>query len=270
MDYLARESAPFSAEMWAGIDAAVVGSARKHLVCRRFLSLYGPLGAGVSTVAVDGPGRGEREKDGFVRSSGRRLAELAQLFEDFTLYWRDMEEAEKAGRPVELSAASAAAKRAALKEDSLVLLGNRSLGAEGLLNAKGAISLKRGDWKEGEEAFRDVARGLAHFTAKGMAGRHALVLSPDLYLDLHRIAPSAGLLELDRIEKLLGGRIHATSILGEGKAILVCAEPNLVDLAVGADLSVGYLEMKDFNHSFRIMETAALRIKNPEAIVVFE
>ncbi len=39
---------------------------------------------------------------------------------------------------------------------------------------------------------------------------------------------------------------------------------------LGADLGVGYLELKDFNHAFRILETAALRIKDPNAIVVFE
>ena len=47
------------------------------------------------------------------------------------------------------------------------------------------------------------------------------------------------------------------------------AEPEYVDLAVGLDLSVGYLELADFNHTFRIMETAALRVKDPAAIVVF-
>lgn len=52
--------------------------------------------------------------------------------------------------------------------------------------------------------------------------------------------------------------------------MLVCAEPQYMDLALGADLGVGYLELKDFNHVFRILETAALRIKNSEAIVVFE
>ena len=32
MDYLARESAPFSAEVWEKIDAAVTDTAKKHMV----------------------------------------------------------------------------------------------------------------------------------------------------------------------------------------------------------------------------------------------
>ena len=41
MDYLARESAPFSSEFWAQIDDAAIGALKKHLVCRRFLNLFG-------------------------------------------------------------------------------------------------------------------------------------------------------------------------------------------------------------------------------------
>ena len=37
MDYLTRESAPFSPEMWTYIDNAVLETARRHMVCRRFL-----------------------------------------------------------------------------------------------------------------------------------------------------------------------------------------------------------------------------------------
>ena len=89
-------------------------------------------------------------------------------------------------------------------------------------------------------------------------------------MDLQRLQPNVGLLELDRISKLVGGRVYPAGPFGAGKAALVCAEPQYMDLAVGVDLSVGYLELKDFNHSFRILETAALRIKDPSAIVAFE
>ena len=99
-------------------------------------------------------------------------------------------------------------------------------------------------------------------------GRYALVVSPDLFLDLQRLQPNTGLLEIDRIKKLIGDNVYMTSVMGPGKAVLVCAEPEYLDLAIGLDLSVGYLELAD-NHTFRIMETAALRVKDPAAIVVF-
>ena len=43
-----------------------------------------------------------------------------------------------------------------------------------------------------------------------------------------------------------------------------------MDLAVGIDMSTAYLEQKDLNHSFRIMETIIPRIKDSNAIVVLE
>lgn len=64
MDYLARESAPISSELWEKIDAVVIDAARKHMVCRRFLSLHGPLGAGTSVVAVDGADKEESLRNG--------------------------------------------------------------------------------------------------------------------------------------------------------------------------------------------------------------
>lgn len=271
MDYLARESAPFSAEIWAQIDQAVIGTAKKHLVCRRFLELFGPLGAGTSYVTVDSSQKEEYlHKDGFGTVSGRKAIELPQLYEDFQLLWRDLEESEKNGWPLDLSTAAAAAQKAAKKEDNLILFGSKRLGTEGLLTANGSYKITRGDWKEGETAFRDVASGIAHLASNSFLGRYALVLSPDVYLDLQRIQPGINMLELDRIAKLVGGRVYAAGAFGAGKAVLVCAEPEYIDLAVGADLGVGYLELKDFNHSFRILETIALRIKEPNAIVSFE
>ena len=50
----------------------------------------------------------------------------------------------------------------------------------------------------------------------------------------------------------------------------MCAEPQYMDLAVGVDLSVGYLGAQGLQPQFPYPETAALRIKDPSAIVAFE
>lgn len=270
MDYLARESAPFSSEIWEQIDRTVTATLKQHLICRRFLNIFGPLGAGTSVVTVDSSDKKETRKNGFGTITGRKLLELPELSEDFTLFWRDLEESEKNHWPYDLSAAAAAAQKAAQKEDHLVLFGEKHLGTEGLFTAENSYKIKRGNWKEGEDAFRDVARGIAHLASNSFLGRYALVLSPELYLDLQRIQPGVNMLELDRIAGLVKGRIFTAGTFGANKAALVCAEPQYMDLAIGTDFHTGYLELKDFNHSFRILETAALRIKEPDAIVCFE
>lgn len=270
MDYLAREGAPISAELWKRIDDTVISEARKHMVCRRFLDIYGPLGAGASYVPVETAAAEEIYEGNMARVTGRPLAELPMLYQDFSILWRTIAESDASGRPLDLAAAAVAAQKSAKQEDDLILFGSKKLGVEGLFTAEKAKKLKRGDWSTGEAAFQDVAHAIAYMSSCSMLGRYALILSPEIYLQLQRLQPNVGLMEIDRIKKLVGDRVYPVGTFGMGKAALVCAEPQYMDLAVGMDLAAGYLEQKDFNHYFRIAETIALRIKNPKAIVQFE
>lgn len=266
---MARSAAPISAELWDKIDATVIENAKKHMVCRRFLNIYGPLGAGTSYVTVDSTSRDETYTNNMARITGRRLMELPQLYQDFSILWRDIADTDKTGYPLDLAAAAAAAQRSAKQEDELILFGNKELGIQGLMNADGAFSIKRGDWSTGEDAYKDIAHGIAYLSTNNMLGRYALIVSPNIYLELQRLQPNVGLLEIDRIKKLVNDRVYPVGAFGHGKVALVCAEPQYMDLAVGMDLQTGYLEQKDFNHYFRITETVALRIKDPKAIVIF-
>lgn len=274
MDFLARETVAFPEGFWDSLDKTVVNSVKQNLTGRKFLPLYGPLGAGASNVqvdevSVDGSSE-EEESSGLVKRAGRTFVELPQIFEDFTFNWRDIESSEKSGFPLDFTKATLAAQRLAIKEDSLIFFGSEFLGSEGLLTASGTTTLKRGDWAEGENAFLDVAKGLAEFRSKGIIGRYSLILSTDLYAKLYRIQPSLGIIEIDRISKMLDGNLFQSPALGKDKAVLVCAEAQYMDLAVGLDILTGYLETKDFNHVLRIMETAALRLKCKDAVIKFE
>lgn len=270
MDFLARETVSFPESFWDTLDKTVVSTVKKNLTGRQFLPLYGPLGAGVTGIQVDEIATEEEENSGFVKTAGRTFVELPQIYEDFTLSWRDIENSEKSGFPLDFTKAALAAQKIALKEDSLVFYGSEFLGNKGLLNAEGTAVLERGNWTEGENAFLDVAQGLALFRSKGIIGRYSLILSTDLYAKLYRIQPSLGIIEIDRISKMLDGHLYQSPALGKDKAVLVCAEAQYMDLAVGLDIETGYLETKDFNHVLRILETAALRLKCKDAVIKFE
>ncbi len=271
MDFLSRNSAPFSEELWVSVDSAVVDTAKKALVGRRFLSLYGPLGAGALSVPVDDLNAKVFQDDGsMVVTTGRAFREIPLLYQDFSLSWRDLSYSEENKLPVDLTAAAAAAAVAAKNEDKLIFFGNDALGFAGLFGAKGAAHVKRGDWTQGENPFADVAKAVQNLTDKGFWGRMALVVSPNLYAQMERIQPGTGRLELERVSGLLDGRVLRANVLGPDKAILVAAESQNMDLVVGVDFSVSYLELKDLNHSLRIVETVLPRIKRGDAIVVFD
>lgn len=271
MSYLSRDAAPFSDKLWEQIDSAVVSCARHVLTGRRFLPLFGPLGIGVDSIAVDDTETvNEVISDGFITTKGRKHVEIPTLFEDFLLLAKDIESSAKSGFPVNLSKAMSAAEACALKEDQFLFWGNSALGYDGIMTASGIGKLKKTDWSAGENAFSDIAAAVGMLIGNSIYGSYTLVLSTDLYMQLQRLQPGTGLLEIDRISKLLSGHILKTPVLGKGKAVLLCPDQRNMDLVIGQDMAAAYLEQKDLNHSFRILETILLRIKRNKAIVVFE
>ncbi len=270
MDYLSRGAAPFSEELWTQIDQAVTEAARETLVGRRFLPFFGPVGPGLNAAEIASPEKAETHQDGVSIMEGRQLVRVPQLYEDFWLHWRDLEGYCRVGYPVDLGVARAAAQKLAQREDQMIFHGLRAFGLDGLLTVKGAGAQKRGDWTKGEEAFQAVVGAITTLTQKGRLGRHTLVVSPDLHLALHRLMPNTGLLELDRVKSLVGGRLFCSTVLEPGTALLVCAQPQYMDLMVGQDMATAYTELVDLNHHLRILETAVLRVKAPDAIVIFK
>jgi len=174
------------------------------------------------------------------------------------------------GYPLDLSKALAAAQSLALKEDRLIFFGSQKLGYEGLLTASGVSKLKKKDWSVGESAFSDVAAAIETLVSSGVYGAYALVLSPNLYMQLQRLQPGTGLLEIDRVNKLLNGHVYKTPVLQKDQAVLLCPQPENMDLVVGQDMAAAYLEQRDLNHYFRVLESVLFRIKRRQSIVAFE
>jgi uncharacterized linocin/CFP29 family protein len=278
MDYLCREDAPFTAEQWEQIDETVVCAARQVLIGRRFIPIYGPLGAGFDHLVIEGFNGGGDAETGFagdddaaaVTLQQRRHLELPMVYKDFSLLWRDLENAKQFHLPFDFSAAASAAALCARKEDDLIFNGHKGLGYEGLLTAGGSQRMVKGNWSEESGAFHDVVRGIEGLVAKGFSSQWVLVVSPDLYAQMQRIQPQLGILELERVKSLVDGGVFQTPAMGRERAVLVSSEPRNLDLAIGQDLVTAYLGPDKLNHQLRVMETVMLRIKNPEAIVVFE
>nr|WP_319487206.1 family 1 encapsulin nanocompartment shell protein [uncultured Caproiciproducens sp.] len=271
MSYLSRENSPIAPSLWEKIDSEVVGAARSALTGRRFLHVYGPLGIGAESIQIDDSDLvDEVAADGLITTKGRKYVEIPTVYDDFTLLAKDLENAGKTGYPADLSKAAYSAETCARKEDNLLFFGSKANGYEGLLTAAGIHKIEKTDWSVGENAFSNIVSGLEWFTANGIYGSYALAVSPNLYMELQRIQPGTGLLEIERISKLLKGNVFATPVLGTGKAVFVCSEPRYMDLVIGQDLAAAYLEQKDLNHRFRVLETVLLRIKQKTAVVSFE
>lgn len=271
MDYLSREDAPVDGKLWNRIDKTVVDMVSRVLCGRKFIPLFGPLGIGVTHVAIDNIDElDEVAKNGMVMTSGRKVVELPIVYEDFLLSAKDLASAAHDGYPADLGKVATAAENCALKEDKLIFFGNNDFAIEGLFNAAGTNKIKRTDWTKDENAFTNIAAAMNVLIEKGIYGGYTLVVSPDLYLQMQRLQPGTGLLEIDRVKKLLSKRVYVAPVLGKNKAVMVCPDSRYMDLAIGQDLKTGYLEQVNLNHHFRLMETIRLRIKKAQAIVVLE
>lgn len=269
MDFLARDSSPFEDDFWKGIDKTVVEAASRTLIGRRFLNIYGPLGSGTISIQYDKNDREEVFENGFVKTSGRKSIEIPQLYQDFTLLWRDIENNKRNGMPLDLSIVSSSAQALSKKEDELIFYGNEFVGVEGLLNTQGIQKLKISDWSTGENPYSDLIKSINMMRSKGIIGRLVLCVSRDLYFDLQRIQQGTGMTEAQRISSMISG-LYDVSVIKGKTAVLLCIEQQYMDLAIGVDISTSYLEQKDLNHTFRIIETIVPRIKNANSIVIME
>ncbi len=265
-DYLMREDAPLSEHEWEHLDKLVVGIAKRQLVARRILPLFGPLGAAVLTVPVDsfeGVGGGDEA----VRRSSRSYVELRQISKDFVLNWQDIEAAHKGIVPIALGPAGAAAASCVAAEDELLFRGADDAGVTGLMNAEGASGVPISDWSK-ESPFGDVTAAIQKLNENRCPGPYSLVVSPAGYASMQRPYENTGALEIALVRELVSDGVYQSPVLKSDEALLLADGVPNVDLAVGVDLSVAYLGPEEMDHRFRVFETVALRIKRPEAICI--
>lgn len=258
MDYLMRGDIDFTEQEWEAIDHKVVETAKIVLTGRKFIDIYGPLGAGI-----------EMLKTYDITGSNPVISEIPMLSADFTLTWRELEAARRTGIPLSLSQVAAAAYQCALQEDKMIFLGDKEAGIKGLTTETGVKKVKITGWNEGENAFTAVAEGLQYMLENDTYGDKVLAVSPDVYAGLQRIQPGTGTLESERIGKLLEGGIYRTPVLPAQTAVLVATGSHNLDLAIGQDMITGYLGSSELNYDFRVFETVLLRIKNKKAIIVY-
>lgn len=269
---------PLSTEEWERLNTTVVSVARRSLVGRRFIDLYGPLGAGVQTVAYDeyagvSPGSvdliGDQDTQP-VFTDVRRFRTIPLLYKDFRLHWRDVEAARSHNLPLEVSAAAGAAALCARREDELIFRGDERLGIHGLFTEPGRLVSPLTDWATPGNGFANVVDATERLQRAGHFGPYALVVSPRLFAALHRVYERTGVLEIETVRQLVAHGVHQSSVLPGDVGVVVSPGAENLDLAVALDLTVAYLGPEKMNHPFRVLESLLPRIKHPDALCTLE
>ena len=269
---------PLSSDQWDLLQSEVVREARRTLVARRFLGVWGPLGAGIESIGVEQYGP---DHDAEIELVGRTDPEpivaereiflrVPIIYKDFVLHWRDVELSRKLGAPLDASRAVRAAHFVADREDQLLFNGEPRFHVEGLLNATGRKVMKRSDWSTYGTAYRDIVRASETLLDDNHHRPFALAVSAKDYARLVQQREGQFVPEIDPILRLCDDGVYTSPAIPEGRAVLLSTGDQNVDIAVTEDLTVAYLGERDQDFPFRVYECLVLRIKRPKAICTIE
>jgi uncharacterized linocin/CFP29 family protein len=255
-----------------------VKEAKRTLVGRYFIEVFGPLGAGLESVSFESFERDELAQIDLEGGIDAKIAtpreenyrRIPIIYKDFELHWRDVELSAKLGAPLDVTRAIRAAHFVADREDDLLLNGHEQLGVEGLLNAKGRNKVKLGDWTKPGVAFDTIQGATEKLLSLNHHRPYACVLSPHLYASLLKVKGGHLVLELDQILRLCTDGVYQSPSMPPEKGVVVSTGPQNIDLAVAQDLSVSFLGPRAMNYEFRIFESVVLRIKRATAICTLE
>lgn len=268
---------PLQSKEWEQLDETMIETAKKQLIGRRFLDIYGPLGSGVQSVTNDifdesltGNISLRGESSELAQPSRRVNLTIPILYKDFVLYWRDLEQAKTLDIPIDFGSAANAASQSALLEDNLIFNGSDEFDLWGLMNVKGRLTHIRSDWMESGNAFSDVVEARNKLLKMGHTGPYALVVSPELYSLLHRVHKGTNVLEIEHIRELVTDGVYQSPVIQGNAGVMVSTGKHNLDLAVAEDFDSSFLGDENMNHYFRIYECVTLRIKRPSAVCTLE
>ncbi|HHX45290.1 MAG TPA: bacteriocin family protein [Chloroflexi bacterium] len=255
-DYLMREDAPLTEEVWAAIDETVLSAVRTTLVGRRVIDIVGPVGWGVEVA----PLFSFTEEDGAtIATSSTEYLQLVEIAKEFALRARQIATARHTPFSLDLGAAALAAVELAKAEDDLVI--------GGLARGAGCFS-PLGDWSTFGQPFRAIAEAIAQLRTNDFHGPYAAIMSPTTYARLASLFYE-GQRELAMVEALLEAGIYQSTDPEVSERVLVLSpQPWNMDLVIGQDVMTAWLGNEGLDQRFRIFETLALRLKRPGSVCV--
>ena len=269
---------PLSEAQRVRLESEILKEMRRNLTARRFIDVFGPLGAGLETVSYETYGddaMAEVDLEGgrdarVIQADSEVYKRFPLIYKDFVFHWRDVELSQALGAPLDVSRAVRAAHFLAHREEELIYNGHAELGIEGIMNAEHRLRIPLQDWSQFGKPFANVREATQALLAANHHRPYALVLSPQLYASLLKTEKDMPIIEIDAIAKLCEDGVFQSQALEAHQAAVVSSGPENFDLAIAEDVSVAYLGPKNMNYPFRIYESLVLRIKRATAICTLD
>jgi len=297
MDLLGRHAAPFSSRVWQQIDSTVAGIKASNCTARRFLTLDGPYGLGLSVLSGDEEwlkpaeagaspdtwqvpraqfNNGEEGKfadpDEIVRR-GTFLVQpparpVAMIASEFLLGIRAIEGFDDDCQPLELARATRAARDVALEEERLLYYGGRY--QEGLLVVPDDQQTTIDNLDDTLAVLRAIHAAIRALAERGFPGPFALAVGPGLYTRLYDFAPDRDSTLVEVLRDLFASGVHMVPVItpqpGDRRlgVVVTCAAPYL-RLVIGQDWITAFRGTTGVFLRFAIMESLRLDISEPRS-----
>jgi uncharacterized linocin/CFP29 family protein len=256
--YLAREDAPFGAETWKVLDAAMMEAAKSQLVGRRLLHIEGPFGLGLKVVPLQ-----DTEIE-----SGLTVSEFLPVLliqKTFALSVRDLASYEREGIALDTSAVMEAAIECAWLEDDVIFNGKALL--PGLLTVEGSNELGLSPWDEVGTAAEDIIKAMTTLDSAGFHGPYCLALAPNRYNLLFRRYPRGNFSEMEHVKTMVTEGVFKAPILESG-GVLLASGRQFASIALGQDMTIGFIGPTGEEIEFSISESLAPLIRQPQAVCI--
>lgn len=262
MNHLRTEFAPVSEAGWKEINDEAKRTLTNFLAARRLVDFDGPLGWDHPAITtgrrVEIPSIAEG-----VDAPTRIVRPVVELRTEFVLDRSELDAIDRGAEDPDLSPLVDAARRAALAEDRLVFAGSAAANVLGIATDSPHAALSIGDDYANFPGL--VASAVAALRAAGVDGPYAVALGPRCYTGVIETTERGGYPLLEHLRLITGGEVvYAPAIDG---TVVVSQRGGDFRLAVGQDLSIGYLDHDRSSVTLYLEESLTFTNSTPEAAI---
>ncbi|WP_047396337.1 family 1 encapsulin nanocompartment shell protein [Cetobacterium sp. ZOR0034] len=261
MDFLKKELAPISANVWKDIEDRAREVLTTQLSARRFVKVTGPVGVGNGGLNT---GRLAIHKKDDLAYGVYKIQPFVENRITFTLNRWELDNLDRGAKDIDYTNLDEALKKAAKFEEEAIYFGLDEACIVGLLKDESKL-IEFG--KTEEETIKNLMYGVSKLRNTGFAkGPYALVVGLEKYIYLNMVNLNNPLVK--RLEKILGMPvIVSNNITG---ALLLPYDDENIELVLAEDFSLGYQGHCNKEVELFVTETFTFRIIDDTKVVGYK
>ncbi|MGL5970563.1 MAG: family 1 encapsulin nanocompartment shell protein [Cetobacterium sp.] len=261
MDFLKKELAPISENVWKSIEERAKEVLTTQLSARRFVKVEGPVGTEAGGINT---GRLSLHKKDELAYGVYKVQPFVENRINFTLNRWELDNFDRGAKDIDYTNLDEALKKAAKFEEDAVYFGLEDAQIKGLLKDESKL-IDFG--KTEEETIKNLMYGVSKLRNTGFAkGPYALVVGLEKFIYLNMVNLNNPLAK--RLEKILGMPIIVSNAITGG--LLVPYDDENMELVLGEDFSLGYQGHTNKEVELFVTETFTFRLLDDSKVVAYK